>query len=205
MRLDMVVWMLALLAGCSDDKVGGTVDGEPVSGAKDAIFDRVEVLGVDVAVVWITDTPDSCAAFEDALSARSLRCDDTCEELGEAAEAWFTGEDFWTLNALVRVDGDLPGTYDHDNDTLPSEGRFTASYARWDTALWADYDASLDECQELDALTEADLTPAEDGELEVTEADDDTLRGTFSFEFDDDDALSGRFEATRCDMADWLL
>lgn len=205
MRASCVLLALGALTACSGNKTSGEVDGEPVSGARGAIFDRVDQLGVDVAVVWISDTPDLCPAFEDVLSARALRCEDTCEELGEAADAWFTGDVFWTLNTTLRVDGDIVGAYAHDDDPVPAEERFTASFARWDAALWGDEEACLDECRELDPLTEAELSPARAGELEVTEASDDVLEGTFSLGFDDEGELSGQFRATRCAMVGWLL
>jgi hypothetical protein len=205
MRVNFGAYMLLMLAGCSGDKAAGTIGGERVSGAKDAIFDRVELLGVEVIVLWITDTADSCEAFEDVLTARTIRCEDTCEELGEAAETWFPGDDFWTLNTTIHASSELAGEYSHEDDVVPAEGKFAASYASWSSALWGDFDACVDECRELDPLTEADLTPATDGVLEISEGDDQNLSGTFDFAFDGEDQLSGRFTATRCSMFDWVL
>jgi len=205
MRFNLGAFALAMLVGCSGDKATGTINGEPVSGAKDAIFDRVEVLGVEVLVLWITDTADSCQAFEDVLSARTIRCEDTCEELGEAADAWFSGDDFWTINTTIHAASELASEYTHEDDVIPTEGKFAASYAKWTASLWGDYDACIDECRELDPLTEAELTVAQDGVFEITDGDDENLSGTFDIGFGGDDQLSGRFTATRCSMVDWVL
>ena len=191
----------AVLAGCGG--VSGEVDGLRVGGMEDALFDRFELLGVDLVFLWLSDVPDSCDAFDEAFEAGGS-CEETCEELGAVAETYLTGDEHWALSTTMRIGGDVEGTYSYDDDVLLGEDGFTAEFFRWDVSLWSDYDRCVDECQEGDALTGSDSEPADGGTVEITAGDDAEVAGTLSMTFDDGGELDGSFTASRCEMADWL-
>ena len=198
-RLALVA-MLGLL-GCGGS-VKGTVDGRSVSGAQDALFDRYELFGFDVALLWVTDAPDSCALFDEVFEVGG-DCEERCTELNDIAQTYLSGDEQWTLATTLRIDGDAEGTYTYDNDL--SVDTFNGEFFWWDVSLWQDPERCVDACQEWDELTSSDTESIAGGELIVSAADDETFEGSFDLSFPGEDELSGTFTASRCDMADWLF
>lgn len=187
-------------AGCGSS-VSGEVDGRSVSGARDALYDRYDLFGFDVALLWVTDAPNSCEMFDEVFEVGG-DCQERCGELNDIAEEYLTGDEQWTLATTLRIDGDAEGSYSFDDDL--DTDTFLGDFYWWDVSLWQDVDRCVDECEEWDSLTGGDAEPISGGEVVIDSADDETFEGSFELSFDDGGELDGSFSASRCDMADWL-
>ncbi|MBX2802237.1 MAG: hypothetical protein KTR31_31435 [Myxococcales bacterium] len=198
-------WVVLALAGCGS--VTGTVDGQPVSGARDALFDRLTLelpfLGrLEATVVMVTDFDASCEVLDGFLSPDLRTCDDLCEDYLQLADTYgFPDDEAWALTFVVNT-SDSDTAFALDSDL--AAGDFTAAFRRWDATGLADAAACEAAC-EAGELLPSDGEDAQTGQLELTTSSDTLVEGSFDLGLGGADEISGRFEATPCDLTDWIL
>lgn len=198
--------LLATLFACAPVRVGGIVDGEPVRGASDAIFDTVDV---DYGwfgswrgtIVLLTEFPDACEVYEALYDVEPTSCDDLCEEYIEVVEAHgLRADHYWSTVIAINTASGEEGTFDLDQDLGDEE--FALGLYDYDNVPLQGADACEEACKDEDLLV-PDIEEGEDGELEIDRADHDVVQGRFEVEFGGDDRLDGAFSARPCDMDDW--
>lgn len=207
MRLGTLL-VLGLVA-CDANSIDGTVDGTEVGGARDAVWDEVEVEipfagSYSVTTVIMTDFPDSCAVFEGFSEAEDDA--DDCEELCEGYlavvdEFGLDPEDHWSLSFLINTSEN--GTGDFDFADIPEEDEFSGyfTFVRGEDLL--DQSACEDACEDGELLgDEDDFEAIEDGTVTLEEVEDGELPGSFAVEFGGTDLLEGSFRAEACDLED---
>jgi len=201
-------WLLVGLAACDDVSVEGTVDGEEVGGARDAIYDILDlevpfVGDIEFTVVVLSDTEDFCEvtqAFADA-DEDAEDCEELCTAYLQVVEDFdLDPESFWTLMLSVNTSDAAEGAFDFE-ELVAEEGEFTASFSRFDASDLSDQSLCESACEDIELL-EAEVEVPESGTTELEAVSDEELPGTFTLEFDGGDALEGSFEADRCDLSD---
>lgn len=198
----------AMTPGC-ENTMNGSVDGDSVGAARDAIFDEVDVdLGIlgeyHLVMVYITGVPNACEAWEEMMDIQEPNCEDYCEEWGEFANDYLGANTYWNMTLNLWAGNDVEDEYDQDDQ--PGEGEFTAVIDKWDVSALYDADECEDECEDSGAIEEDDEA-AENGDVEVTKYDHkDLVKGNYNLDFGNDDTVSGQFKATHCDMGldDWI-
>lgn len=198
--------LAVLCGGCGSVRVSGTVDDRAIGGARDAIFDQVSVdvpfLGTyEATVLILTDFPDACEVLEDLYTVVVPGCEARCDDYLDLVELHnLTQDEAWSLGLVLN-------TSDEDTDfTLSNDlqaGTFTAGFTHYDTAPLLDEALCVETCQEHDLL-DGEYSSGRSGTLELTDQDDEQLRGSFELSLQDDDTLQGSFRASRCDMEQWL-
>lgn len=197
--------LLCLVAACGPAHLGGTVDGEPVGGARDAFYDSLSVdlgpLSYDAHVVVITNFADGCEVFEEFTETFEPNCEERCEAYLEIAETYhLRGESLWSATLYANTSDGVDAEF--DLDPAVGDGEFSASFAIWDGEPLQDVDACEEACKD-NELLESDVEDGEDGVLTLEEGDE-LLRGRFEVDFGGDDAVSGSFAARPCDMENWI-
>lgn len=201
-----LAWILALV-GCGPVRVGGSIDGEGVGGAKDAIWDKLSLafgpFAYELTVVVVTDFPDACGTYGHFLEVgrEAFGCDDVCESyVALADERGLHREAYWSTVLSINTSEGQTGTFDHDAGL--QEGEFDAAFNDYDAAPLRDLGACEDACEDGDLLV-PEVEGAKGGQLEL-EADGDLLVGRFEVSFGGEDGLDGRFVAEPCDMTEWV-
>ena len=194
------------LAGCGDGiSVQGTVDGQEVMGARDAFYDSVEFFGIDVTVVGIADFESSCEVFEGLLDNEETQCDERCEDyIALLEERPIPEDEAFSIILVANVGVGAVGSYDFANQAL-NEDTFDGSYSVYDTSPLATLEACIETCEDDGAfeLLDTDTTDATGGSLEILSETTESLKGEFSLQLDGD-ALEGTFDATPCEISDWV-
>lgn len=206
MRVPSLAFALAATAvGCGPARVGGSIDGDHVGGARDAIYDRVSVdLGFlgdyEVTILILTDFPDACATYESFYDDAIDTCDNVCESYTVLAEELHLNqESYWSTVITVNTSDGTDGEFDYDADI--GEGEFAAGFFAYDAVPLRDAGDCEDTCNDGELLV-PDIDDGESGELELTEHDDQ-ITGKFDVAFGGEDRVGGTFNASPCDMSDW--
>lgn len=202
-------WALLFAMGCDRASIGGSIDGERVGGARDAIWDELTLdLGVlgewTSTVVMVSDLPESCELLEAMDDAFAFGCEERCDEYLEVFDAFdLRADSYFILTLYANTSESIEGEFTFDDQ--PEEGEFNGSFATWDTTALRDPDLCEEACKEGELL-EANTEVIEDGALDLSSLDkDDELRGRFELDFGGDDSLGGGFAARSCSLAeDWF-
>jgi hypothetical protein len=200
--------LLLVAVGCGPASLGGVVDGERVGGARDAVWDDVELdfgpFGEwSATTVLVTDIPNSCEVLDDMADAFEFDCEERCEEYLDVLERHNLGQDsYFALSIYADTSDGAEGSFGHDDEV--GEGEFDASFVRWDVSVIADPAACEEACEEGELL-ESESEEVDGGELELAGFDGDILSGRFTVEFGGDEGVQGSFHAASCDLGDvWL-
>lgn len=193
-------WLL--LPGCGPAAVGGTVDGEEVGGARDAIYDRIAFGPLEYTIVVVSDYRDSCEVTDAFLDAFAFDCEERCEEYVAIVDAYDLDHDsYWNLSFTLNTSDLQEGVFDHDEGLADEE--FVASFVRWDATPMRDVAACEEACEEGELLV-GDEELAEGGTVEIVDVDESSIEGTFEVALGGADGLEGRFLAEPCDLESWL-
>jgi len=202
----LLIALTSVVCACSPASIHGQIDGDPVAGARSAIFDTIDldfgVLGsIEQLVIILTSVPDACEALDDLYSISELGCDDICDEIVDMGEDYsFNQDEYYTITIVANTEDGEEGEFDFD-DKLQDE-EFTADYFAFDATAFQDSDECEDQCEDGDLL-DGDLEDGDDGVLTIKKSDGDVVAGKFEIEFGSDE-LKGSFRATECNMSDWL-
>jgi hypothetical protein len=204
-----VISLLLLAAGCGPASLGGLVDGERVGGARDAVWDEVEVdwgpFGEwSATTVLVTDIPNTCEVLDAMADAYEFDCEERCEEYLEVLETHHLGQErYFMLSIYADTSDGAEGSFSQDEEV--GEGEFNASFASWDVSVIADPDACEEACEEGELLEDESEEDTDGGELELGGFDGDILSGRFIVEFEGDEGVEGSFHAESCDLGEvWL-
>ncbi len=199
--------LLAIGTACDGNSFRGSFDGEPVGTARDAIFDEVEVeiplFGTYRAVVvLITGASDACETIQEFNDVSMWNCDEACEDLTVFANEQLGQDTYWNLWLTLRADGATEG--DYTLDTSFGDGDFLATGERWDASNLYDTTTCEAACQDGDAIS-TDSEAGESGTLTVSSyAENEAVKGSYEVNFGGGDVLSGRFNASPCDLGSWI-
>ncbi|MBK9369437.1 MAG: hypothetical protein IPN01_24590 [Deltaproteobacteria bacterium] len=199
-RLLTSLTLLGLFTACSES-VTGTVDGEPVRGARQSYY-HIETYEVPffgefpLLVLLTSDVGGSCEVFDTLYSNVGSSCEETCEELAQASGD-IPGGAHWNLLFSALLDEDIIGSYDMVGTELELVG-FGAGFSTWNGGDLTDEATCEDQCEDGDGLFEG-LSNPDDGELVLEEyTEDEALSGQFNLDFDGANALEGSFSAQPC-------
>lgn len=180
------------LAACSANHIEGEIDGEPIDGARGAVYEEVG----DSILIFVTSYAQPCEVIDAFAEAAEDAddCEEYCEDLLAAAdEHGFDPRDQWELGILVYDDD--AGEFDFDE--------FDATFSFLRGANLADQDTCEEACEDGETFGDGDdRYYAEDGDITLDDEDDGELPGEFLIEFDDSDELEGSFRAESCDFPD---
>lgn len=203
-------WLrLALLCGaaaCGPAGISGSIDGERISGARDAVWDDAELdLGPigewETTTVLVSNLPSLCEVL-DELSDADGDCEERCDRYLEIADEFDLNLDrYYILSVYANTSEGDDGEFEHDGDL--GEGEFDADFSIYDATYFQDLDACEEACKD-NEIFDPDGEDADDGELDLGGVEDDFLRGQFDIEFGGGDRLQGSFRASQCDLNDWL-
>lgn len=201
-------WLpLALTTACGPASVSGVVDGDRIGGARDAIYDTLEldfgVFGeVNAMAIIVTDFPNSCEVFEAFFETIEPDCDDRCDEYRGIAEEFLGGRDYWALSLVLISGGSYEDTYDYEPDQI-GEDEFQLVFNKYDTEPLYEASTCEDACEDAELLV-PDVENGNGGELEILVEDGDIVKGRFDVDMGGEEDLRGSFTATECNMAEWL-
>ena len=199
-RLLTSLTLLGLFTACSES-VTGTVDGEPVRGARQSYYHietyEIPFIGEFPLLILLTsDVGGSCEVFDTITSSSAGSCEETCEELAEASGD-IPGGEHWNLIFTALLDDDVIGSYELAGSELSLEG-FTAGFSSWNGGDLTDEATCEDQCEDADGLFEGGTYP-DDGDLMLEGyTENETLSGQFNLDFDGANALEGGFSAQPC-------
>ncbi|MCK6522092.1 hypothetical protein L6R49_11680 [Myxococcota bacterium] len=206
-RLLTALSLLGLFTACSES-VSGTVDGEPVRGARQSYYHietyEIPFVGEFPLLILLTsDVGGSCEVFDTIYSSATGSCEETCEDLAEA-NSDIPGGAHWNLIFTAILDDDILGKYELTGSEFEIEG-FSAGYSAWNGADLTDEATCEDQCEDGDGIFDG-LTGPDDGELMLEDyAEGEALGGQFNLDFDGDNALEGSFSAQPCESLSDLL
>ncbi|MFT7521023.1 MAG: hypothetical protein ACI9MC_003174 [Kiritimatiellia bacterium] len=197
------------LAACNGANISGEVQGEPVRGARNAIFDQADVnIPLIGSQKWllliVTDLPDACRVYTELADNVEFTCEESCEDLGRIAQQDLGADDYWTLNLTIIADpARVDGTF--TQASVPGSNQFSGTFTRWQTAHLYDEATCLQTCQDKGALP-SDTTSVGGGTTLVDKYEsNDTLNGSFDLVLDGD-TIDGSFSAKPCpQLSDYVL
>ncbi len=193
---------LTLGAGCANT-INGSIDGERVGTARDAIYDEVEVdvpfLGsMHLVYVTVTTVPNACEAYDEMMDIDWNGCDDYCDDLYDFATRYLGLDQYWNLTMALWPGGSVETEYDYGNDV---DDEFTATISRWSVANLYDPAACEDECEDGDEPAPTENDDGEDGFIDIAKYEEkEMVKGSYEIDFGGSDVLKGNFNATYCDM-----
>lgn len=200
--------LVGLLGACGPASVSGVVDGQGVGGARDALYDTLELdfgpLGeLNVMLVIVTDIPQACDVYEEFFETVEPNCESRCDDYMGIARDYLGSKEYWSLTISAVSNGSFENTYDYEDDQLDDE-EFALGFARYDAEPLYDADACEDACQDGDLLVPDEET-GNGGDLEITAYESgDYVKGRFDVDMGGDERLRGSFTAAHCDMVDWI-
>ena len=204
--------LLTMLWGCGPASLSGQVDGERVGGARDAVYDTYSLdfgpFGeLEFALVVLTSFPEACEVVEEySEAARGGDCEERCEAIVAVSEEYgLRDERYWTFSMTVNVSDGEEGVFDYETDTSSVEDEeFYGVFSSWDGRALQDQAACEEACEDGELLDPSD-EEGEDGELEITRADGETLSGRFDVDLGGDERVRGGFDARPCDTEEWIF
>lgn len=190
--------------------VSGEVDGEPVGGAREAVFDEVEInlgpLGdFKTMAVMITDVKDSCRVYDTINDQTSVGCEARCADLSAVANEDLGADDYFQILLVLTADPDrVEGDFSFVGG-VPGEDAFTGSFARFDVSALYDEQGCIDTCEAGNPIVESNPEDASGGALTVNGYESgEGIRGSFDLEFGAE-SVDGSFNAKRCDnISSWI-
>ena len=200
--------LVLALSACGPASVTGVVDGERIGGARDAIFDTVELdfgfLGeVNILVVILSDIPNSCEVYEEFFETIEPDCEERCDDYEKIAQDYLGAKEYWQINLTAVNRGSFEDDYDYEEGQLEND-EFQLNFLRYDAEPLYDTKACEDECLDGDLLV-GDQETGNGGELEITEYDSkDFVKGKFQVDMGGDEDVQGAFTADYCNMSEWL-
>jgi hypothetical protein len=201
--------LATLLTGCGAS-ISGEVDGQTVSGAREAIFDEISIdlgpLGdFRTFVVMVTDLKDSCRVYDDIIGNVTTSCADQCSEWGRIADEDLGANAYYNVSLRLTADPDrVPGDYGHVAG-LPGEDEFAADFTRYDVSALYDEAGCVETCEAGNPVIEQNPEDSSGGSLTIDDyVDGDQLKGSFELAFGAE-SLTGSFKAERCNaMTAWF-
>ena len=206
MRIQVVTTAMLSFIGCTDASVNGTVNGEPVSAARDAAYQSEEIgvpfLGdFQVFSIQVSDIPDICAVTEALEATATVDCYDQCSAWFDIDSRWLGGDRYFQLSFLAvtdpaRVEGEL-----ELGGLIPGENQFNGSVRTFDTSHIHDIGECVDWCEDGNPAVPSENNTFAAGSLTIDAFDPsaESTRGAFEVELADG-GLDGRYNATRCDF-----
>lgn len=206
-RLLSLVVALGLTTACTNT-MSGKVDGVTVERAQSAVFDEVTydipfVGETRLVMLIVSSMPDACAVLTEVASQTPIGCDDVCDEYSELATEFLGGDSYQHLSVAVHVEDEIEREFYYDTDLGDDE--FSARMDTWDTTLLNDRPACEDACDAGDSVMPTETEDGEGGDFEITSyTAGDALSGNYRVGFGGGDEVSGRFDATECDLSAWV-
>ena len=190
---------LALL-GCANT-MHGTIGGEDVGGADDAIFQLetydVPYLGTYTGVALaVTGAQDACTGL-DALAEVEGQCSEQCEQLEAISRDHLPPDEVWTLWIWLATDAEIVGIYEHGTES--DWDGFGAAIERDDVSALRDFETCVAACEDGELIPSTDESST-GGELEITDyTAGEELQGEFRITFDSGE-VEGHFSASWCEI-----
>ncbi len=198
------IWGVGVMTSGCENTMNGSVDGDSVGVARDAIFDEVEVSlpfwgDMHLIQVFITGVPNACEAWKEIQDIPQNDCDDLCDDYVDYANEYLGANTYWNLTFSVWPDGDAET--DYDQGATWGDDEFTAIIDQSDVSAMYDHAECEDECENNEAVIDDESDEADDGDLTITKYDSkDLVKGNYELDFGNDDLVKGQFKATYCDM-----
>jgi hypothetical protein len=200
------------LAACGGTSIGGSVADDRVGGARDVVFDEVEVevpvLGTfTFMAILASDIPDACVVLDEFYDNVADDCEEACEDLGRLADEQLGADEYWLLSmGLVANPDRVVGEYAWNAESWTAENEFTSDLTRLNIAGIYDFDACVQDCEDDDTVIDDDQFESTGGTLTLDDyVQNDTLNGSFDVQFADGDLIEGKFRGRHCpEISDWF-